>query len=161
MAILMLISTNQVREPFQFLADVVGIFEDSHSFTPSELERFDFITIMGGRDDVANRLNELDVKYAQAFFNETNSRWQFDDPMVTTQIIEVWSPDNRTWYQVVEPFKFRWNIGQLTAEEKQLLATFDIFHPSVESAARKLMKDLIAANPANGNEIKDLKNQTP
>ena len=157
----MIISTDQVREPYQFMGDVVAIFEDDHSFSDRELAAFDFITIMGGADDVSARLSELDINYATAYWNTVTEKWQFIDPMNSNQTIEVWSPNDRTWYGVVDPFKFRFSISGLTPEEKQLLATLDIFHPSVESAVRKMMKDLIQANPANGTEVKDLKNQTP
>ena len=162
MAILVLISTNQIREPFQFLGDVVGIYEDDYPFTPSVLERFDFLTIRGTREDVERRLQELDVQYAAAYLNPATGKYQFDDPMTEgVQQIQVWSAGDNKWYQVVEPFKFRFNIGTLTAEEKQLLSTIDIFNPSVDAAAKKIIKDLLAANPANGEEVRDLRNKTP
>lgn len=164
MAILMLVKGNQAHGDWKFAGDVVGVFEDDHIFTPSELASSEFITIKGTRALVVSKLKELDVQYTTAYYNPNTDSWSFVDPFVDGQEEkEVWSPGGNPlkWYFLEVPFVYRWNVDSLTAEEKQLLETIDITNPSVDNAVKKLMKDLVVANPSNGVEATDLRNKTP
>ena len=74
----------------------------------------------------------------------------------------VWKSEasDKKWYFLVNDFKFPINVGDLTAEEKQLLQTYDITHPSIGSFIKKVRKEL-ADDPANNVEVFDLRNTNP
>lgn len=163
MAILVILKSNQAGS-YGFTGDIVGIFEDDHPFSPAELASSEFLTIQGSAEAVSQRLQELDVDYAEAYWNPSTEVWQFTDPLLDeTPPKTVWTPGGNPlrWYELVAPFKYRWSIGDLTEQEKEQLSTIDIFHPAVESAVKRVMKDLIATNPDNGTEIVDLRNLVP
>jgi len=158
MAIILLVSTDQINEPFNYENDMIAVFEDDWTFTQHELEVFKFLTVMGSKADVEARLNQLKPVVGTALMG-TDGKWTFDRSAPNTgEEIEVWSnmvpPIN--WYILVEKFNYIANVGSLTVEEKQVLATIDINHPSVDSAIKKILKDL-SANPLNNVAVKELK----
>lgn len=157
MAVLLLISTDQINEPYNYEDDVIEVFEDDHQFTPNELEVFEFLTVNGSKADVEAKLNQLKPVIGVALMG-TDGKWTFDrgEP-ITGEEMEVWTNmlNPIRWYEYVVPFKYVANIGTLTAEQKQLLATIDINHPSVDSAIRTVLKDL-SVNPANNEVVKEL-----
>jgi len=161
MAIIMLISNYNVNEPYQYLNDIIGVFSDDHIFTQNELDRFLFLTINGSVADVHARINQVKPQIAECYLNNVG-KWVFPMPDPVVDQKQVWrAPGDRYWYNLVQPFKFPCNVGELTAEERQLLETIDINNPSVDSAIKKIVKDLVVANPENGIEEKDLRNLNP
>jgi hypothetical protein len=161
MAIIALIASQQVNEPFNYLNDVIEVFDDDHTFTQYELDNFQFLTINGSRADVEAKVEQIKPTIAVAVKN-SQGKWTFDYSQGTGEEIEVWSnllpPIN--WYEYNESFKYPLNVEELTAEEKQLLATLDINHPSVDSAIKKIVKDLSVLQ-TNNTEIKELKGDMP
>lgn len=158
MAIILLVSTDQINEPFSYENDVIDVFEDDWTFTQHELEVFEFITVKGSKADVEARLNQLKPVVGVALMG-TDGKWTFDRQVPNTgEEIEVWTnmalPIN--WYKLVEKFYHLLNVGPLTAEEKQLLATIDINQPSVDSVIKKIVKEL-SVNPLNNVSVKELK----
>lgn len=161
MAILLLVNTDQINEPYSYEDDIISVFEDGWTFTQTELDTFAFITVGGTKGDVEARLNQLKPVIGIALMG-TNGNWTFDRQVPNTgEEIEVWTnmvpPIN--WYKLVEKFHHIANVGPLTAEEKQLLATIDINHPSVDSVIKKILKDL-SVNPLNNVAVKELKGDT-
>ena len=157
-AILMIVSGNQVNEPYSYENDLICVFADDWQFTQNELDRFEFITVAGSVVDVEARLEQLKPVIGVAVMgNDGKLTFDFSSPN-TGEEIEVWTnmvpPIN--WYRLVEPFYHFANIGILTAEEKQLLATIDINNPSVDSYIKKIIKDL-SVNPLNNVVVKELK----
>ena len=163
MAILMLISADIIRDNCQYLNDVVGVFPDGYQFSSTELERFNFLTINGSVSDVQLRLDQItpEIQYAYQWQSDGKYHWTDPDGETITDEIQVYQVEgSNRWYKMVNDFKFPVNTGGLTPEEKQLLETYDITHPSVDSFIRKLAKDL-TEDPANNTEIKDLRNSHP
>ena len=162
MAIVLLVSTNQVNEPYQYENDMISVFPDGHQFSDYELARFGFVTINGSVADVEAKLYQIKPQIGVALMG-TDGNWTFDRSEPTTgEELEVWSYPGANplrWFKYVVPFKYDFNLGQLTAEEKQLLESIDINHPSVDSAIRKIVKDL-AVDPANNEVVQELQNQT-
>lgn len=161
MAIIMLIGQDTVNEPYAYLNDIIGVFNDSFQFSDTELEIFNFLTVNGSVVDVRARLKEIQPEYRTACFTVENQKYEFQPDHNLTidhEILVAHKPPNR-WYKVVEEFKWPTNIHELTPEEKQVLATVDINHPSVDSFVNKLAKDIFALT-GNDIEITDLKNQS-
>ena len=163
MAILMLINADTAVNDLQYLFDVVNIYEDDHTFTPTELERYDFLPVNGTKAEVEAFLSSALPKFADAYLWDDDNKWHFSDETDGEILdeVQVYQLENDTrWYKYIVEFRFPVNVGALTAEEKQLLASYDITHPSVDNFVRKIIKDL-AADPANQEEIKDLKGDQP
>lgn len=156
------ISSENTRDGLQYLGDVVGVFSDDHVFTQHEQEAFDILYVNGSVADVKARLFQLKANTHYAYKWQSDSEYHFteaEDPDDTTETIQVYAISNK-WYKLVNDFKFVANFADLTAEEKQLLATVDINHPSVDSFISKIVKDY-ATQPGNDVEIIELKNQEP
>jgi len=163
MAIVMLINAETVRDGLQYLDDVVGVFEDSHQFSKTELEKFNFLTIGGTKANVELRLFQItpDIQIAYQWASDGKYHWTDGVGETITGTTDVYQIErSNKWYKLVNDFKFPVNVGELIAEEKQLVETYDITHPSVDSFIRKLAKD-VTSDPANSLEIKELKNTHP
>ena len=166
MAKILLIKTETERDGLQYINDIVGVYDDSHIFSDHELQVFNVLTINGSVADVKARIEQITPTIETAFLWTSDGEWHFDypedpeaDPIL--DVIQVYQVEgDNKWYHAVSDFKFPTNIGDLTPEEKQLLETVNINHPSVDSFIRKIVKD-ITQFPGNDVEIKDLKNQTP
>ena len=68
MAQLLLISETIVKKNVNEVGDVVGVFEDSHRFSKTEIEKFDIRQIKGTRKEVTDKLQvdypeKIDKKY--------------------------------------------------------------------------------------------------
>jgi hypothetical protein len=164
MAILLLIKAETARDGLQYLNDVVGIFNDDHQFSSTELEVFSFLTIKGSRQDVSDRIDQIQPAIEEAYKWESDGEYHWTNPDEETiiDIIDVYwygLPPKR-WTRLDEDFKFPVNVGELTAEEKQVLETVDINHPSVDSFIRKIIKDLDMLS-GNNVEIIELRNSAP
>lgn len=159
MAIVMIISIDTANEPDSYEDDIVSVFPDGWNFTQHELDMFEFLTINGSVEDVELRLEQIKPVIGVAHL-KADGKYTFDVSLGTGEEIEVWtnmkSPIN--WYKYVVPFNQFANFGPLTAEEKQLLATIDIMHPSVDATIKKIVKDL-SVIPANNVEVKELKGE--
>jgi len=162
MSIISIISLDQVNEPRNYENDIIEVHDDAHQFTDYELSRFEFLTVNGTKADVEAKLNQIKPIVGIALMG-TDGELTFDRSAPNSgEEIEVWSVPDATpirWYKLVEPFQRLFNVGPLTAEEKQLLETVDINHPSVDSAIKKIVKDL-SVNPANNEVIKELQGET-
>lgn len=161
----MLISSDQINEPYNYLNDLIGVFDDSHQFSDHELTRFNFLNVNGSVVDVNNVLKQIRPVVAPAFKWVTEDEYRFDRPDSSNQgdVIEVWQIRDATpnrWYKLVNDFKFPINTNDLTPEEKQLMQTYDITHPSVGSFIKEIAKS-IGSDPANNDEIRDLRNSYP
>lgn len=162
MAQLLLIGSGIVNEPYNYLNDIVGIYHDSHSFSEIEYQQFDVLYVNGSREDVESKFDQIKPRIAMAYYWTMEQEWRFQFSVndANTIKITVWyDPPNR-WRELVNDFKFLFNVGDLTTEEKQALATLDINHPSVDAYVRKMFKD-ITSDPANQSEIRDLRSLEP
>jgi len=186
------------REPYQYVNDLISIYEDDQSFPDHYPKTFNMLKVNGTKADVENVLNQIKPEIIKAVWSIEKNSWIFPiseyvakcvyildntlcpkfspDKDVETlckyknfndckyvEFKEVWRPagtDVKKWYDLVNDFKFHINIGELTPEEKQLLQTYDITHPSITSFINKIVKD-IASDLANSVEETDLKNTLP
>ena len=163
MAIIMLINNETVRDGLQYLNDVVGVFEDGYQFSGTELEKFNFLTVGGTKQEVASRLRQLTPVMEKCYLWESDNKYHWTDGDEETILDEIEAyqiEGDIKWFKAENDFKFPVNFGELTAEEKQLLATVNINHPSVDSFIRKLIKDITVLS-GNNVEIKELKNTSP
>jgi hypothetical protein len=169
MPILLLISNNQVNEPYNYLNDVVGVFADDHPFTPYELDRFEFLDVAVGTntvEEVQAKLQSIRVRQETAFFWDSTQEWSWEPPVDDDDLVEeavVWttaSPPVR-WYRLVQPLKFLFNVGDLTQNEKDLIAAIDVNHPSVDSYLKKMVKSIERFPENESEEIRDLRGTLP
>ena len=163
MAITMLINNETTRDGLQYLNDLVGVFPDDHQFSPTELSNFSFLTVGGSVEDVKTRISQITprVEYCVLWQSDNKYHWLDDgdnDPLETIEVYQI--EGSNKWFKLVNAFKFPVNVDELTPEEKQLLETVDINHPSVDSFIRKIAKD-VAALPDNDIEVKELRNSEP
>lgn len=160
----MLINNETVADGLQYLNDVVGVFTDDHAFSETELVKFDFLTISGTVQEVRQRLEQITPSIHDAHLWATDNKYHWDFPANEDDLldsIEVFQTEGSTkWYRLDNDFQFPVNVGDLSPEEKQLMETVDINHPSVDSFIRKLVKDINALS-GNDVEIKDLRNSQP
>jgi hypothetical protein len=162
-AIVALISNETVRDGFQYLNDIMAVYPDGHQFSPTVLEKFNFLTIGGTKEDVEARLQQLTprVEFAYLWASDNKYHWTEDGDENPLKVIEVYQVEgDNKWYKLENDFRFPVNVGELTAAEKQVLETVDINHPSVDSFIRKLVKDVTILS-GNDVEIKELRNTTP
>ena len=163
MAILMLINAETAHDNVQNLNDIVGVFPDSHVFSSTELVKFDFLTINGSVEDVRLILEQITPTTARAYKWQSDNQYHWTSPDGETVIDEIYVyqiEGDKKWYHMVNDFKFPCNVGELTSQEKQLLETIDINHPSVDSFVRKLVKD-ITEDIENNTEINELRDSNP
>lgn len=145
----------------QYLGDIVEVLEDDRWLSPSMLEAFNVLTISGSKADVQARLNQIIPRVKKAYLlADGDYHWDRgdEDPVETIRVFQV-EGSNR-WYKQEEKFKFPMNLAELTPEEKQLLETVNINHPSVDSFIRKLVKDITILS-GNDVEVKELRNTEP
>lgn len=163
MAQVLIVNNETVRDGLQYLGDVIGVYSDNHLFSGTELEKFNILTINGSVDDVNARLEQLMPRIKDAYLWESDDEyhWIEDGDNNPVEIIEVYQieGDNK-WYKLINDFKFPINLNELTAEEKQLLETVDLNHPSVDSFIRKIIKDITILS-GNNVEVKELRNSQP
>lgn len=159
MAIAMYISAETHKDGIQYIGDLVNIFKDDHQFSETELEKFNFLTINGSVEDVTAKLEQIKPRIEKAYLWVSDSEYHWDDSQDFTEIIRVVQDGNR-WRKVNERFKFPINFDELTPEEKQILETIDINHPSVDSFINKIAKDILALS-GNQEEVKELRNTEP
>lgn len=160
MAQILIIKAETVRDGLQYIGDVVGVFPDDHIFSPTELAKFDVLTINGSVDDVNIRLRQIQPRIEDAFLWE-DGKYRWENPPIGIEWIKVYRIEgSNRWYRMDSLFKFPVSVSRLTPEEKQLLETVDINHPAVDSFIRKLVKD-ITVLAGNNVEIKELRNTEP
>lgn len=162
MAQLLIIKAETVRDGLQYIGDVVGVFEDSHVFSETEIAKFNVLTVGGSAADVRTRLQQLTPRIEEAYRSSVDEKYHFGmPPEEPLEIIKVYRLEGDSkWYKAENKFKFPMTVDELTPEEKQLLETVNINHPSVDSFIRKLIKD-ISVLSGNDVEIKDLRNTEP
>lgn len=163
MAQILLIKTETVRDGLQYLGDVVGIFEDSHQFSDHELTVFNVLTVAGSRLDVEAKFDQIKPEVADAYLWESDGEyhWTIPDEGNVLNTREVARPEgNNKWYLLENRFKFPINVDMLTPEEKQVLETVDINHPSVDAFIKKIAKNVFAL-PGNDVEVRELRNTEP
>lgn len=163
MAQLALIKAETASDGLQYMGDVVGVYSDDHQFSGTELEKFSILTINGSMQEVGARLEQIIPRVETACKWESDGKYHWEEPpddeKSESEPVFRTEGSNR-WYKLVSDFKFPLNIFLLTAEEKQLLETVDIHHPSVDSFVRKLVKDVTVLS-GNDVEIKELRNSEP
>jgi len=176
---LLLIKAETARDGLQFINDVVGVYPDDHVFSDHEYTVFNVIAVSTGLStvaDVQSRFNQIAPTIVNAMQWLSDGKYHFDteepesgwydeieNPAGEQVIdsIQVYQVEGGSrWYKCVNDFKFPLNVENLTPEEKQLIATIDINHPSVDSFIRKVAKDITQLD-GNDIEIKELRNQTP
>lgn len=162
MAIIMLINSETFYDGLQYLNDVVGVFAATHQFSETELTKFNFLTVNGSVEDVKTRLKEICPQIENVYKWVSDNEYHFtpapdgDDDIDSISVFRI----SNKWFRADNDFRFPVNIGELTAEEKQLLETVDINDPAVDSFISKLAKDITALS-GNDVEIKELRNSTP
>ena len=163
MAQVLIINSETARDGLQYLGDVVAIIPDSWQPSETELVKFDVITIGGSVDDIQARLMEIEpsTEFCYLWESDGDYHWVRDGENVSVEIIEVYQiKGSRKWYKLINDFKFSRNTNDLTAEEKQILETVDINHPSVDAFIGKLIKDVVAL-PGNNVEVRELRGTNP
>lgn len=163
MAKVILINNETEADGLQYLGDLVDVYEDDRWMSPTMLEKFSILTINGSVEDVKARLRQLQPRTAWAYLWGSDSKWHWtkDGSNPPAETIEVFQAEgSNRWYRLENDFKFPVNLAALTPEEKQLLETVNINHPSVDSFIRKLIKDITALS-GNDIEIKNLRNTQP
>lgn len=163
MAIIQYINNETARDGHRYLGDVIGVFPDSHQFSPTELIKFNYLTIGGSVQDVKARLDQLKPQIENAYLWESDNEYHFNedgdlDPLETIRVFRA--EGSKRWYKLVEKFRYPINLDTLTPEEKQVLETVDINHSSVDSFIRKLIKDITVLS-GNDVEIIELRNTNP
>ena len=162
-SIVMLINNETAKDGLQYLNDVVGVFPDTHQFSGTELEKFNFLTISGTVEDVKAVLKRIKPRIETAYLlaSDMKYHWVEDGDIDPVEVIEVFQVEgSNKWYKLINDFKFPVNLAGLTPEEKQLLETIDINNPSVDSFIRKIIKD-VSVLSGNNIEVKELRNSTP
>jgi hypothetical protein len=161
MAVIMLINNETVKDGLQYLNDIACVFNDDHQFSRTELEKFNFLTINGTKNDVKEKIRQITPRIEHAYLLLTDNKYHWQDDGTTIGAIQVYQVEgSNKWYKLENDFKFPVNIGDLTPEEKQILETVDINHPSVDAFIRKLVKDITILS-GNNVEIKELRNSEP
>lgn len=163
MAIVALINSETAADGLQYIGDIVGVFLDTHQFSPTELQKFNFLTINGSLEDVRARLRQITPRTEDCYLWQSDNKYHWTEPDGETILdrIQVFQIEgSNKWYKLTEDFKFPVNVDRLTPEEKQLLETVNINHASVDSFIRKLAKDITMLS-GNNIEIKELKNSEP
>jgi hypothetical protein len=151
------------REPFQYIDDLVEVVDDNVGLPSHYPTTFNVLQVNGTRADVEAILESIRPQVYTVVDDLDTGKWGFDPANPGDQEKQVWRPANtsvKKWYNLVNEFKFPINIGNLTPEEKQLLQTYDIAHPSIASFINKVSKD-VSSDSANNVEETDLKNQLP
>jgi len=163
MAKVLLIKLETARDGLQYIGDLVGVYPDSHNFSPHELDVFGVLTINGSVEDINARINQITPQIETAFQWESDGdyHWIYPEEGNVIDTIDVYriEGDNK-WYKAENDFKFPVNLNGLTPEEKQLLETVDVNHPSVDSFIRKIAKDITTLS-GNDVEVRDLRNSEP
>jgi len=162
MAQLLIINAETARDGLQYLGDVVGVFSDDHVFSPTEIEKFDVLTVGGSVEDVRARIDQITPTMAEAYLWASDGIHYWIEPEEgDSENVPVYQVEGSTrWYIAENDFRFPINVGELTATEKQLLETIDINNPSVDSFIRKLVKDITVLS-GNDVEVKELRNTDP
>jgi hypothetical protein len=155
----MIIKTETAKDGLQYIGDIVAVFPDSHIFSSTELAVFDFLTISGTVEDVKALFNEILPRIETAYlWPDGDYYWDDTDSIDSIDVFRL--EGSNKWYRLDNDFKFPLNAGDLTPEEKQILETTDINHPSVTNFIRKIVKDLVVLS-GNDVEIKELRNTEP
>ena len=162
MAIIRIISNETRDDQFQYLGDVAGVYPDGFPFSQDELDAFDFLTVNGSKADVEAVLEQIRPTEAKCYLWNSDNKYHWEPhPDGDDTIQDVYKVEgSKRWYKLETDFKFPTNVSSLTPEEKQLLETVDINHPSVDSFIRKIIKDF-TTQPGNDVEINDLRNTDP
>jgi len=157
MAQILVIKAETARDGLQYIGDIVAVFPDDHIFSATEIAKFSILTIGGSVTDVQTRLDQIKPRIETAYLLPSDNKYHWDDGEETAiSIINVYQLDNK-WFKVENKFKFPITIDSLSPEEKQLLETIDINHPSVDSFINKIVKDITVLSD-NDVEIKELRN---
>lgn len=98
-----LASSKQKPKGVQNIGDLVGVFPDSHQFSPTEQSVFDVVTVHGTVEAVRQRLPITAIKV---------------DPVTEK---DIWQ-DGASWKELKKAPKFEWNISDLTEADKAILA---------------------------------------
>jgi len=163
MAQVLIINSETARDGLQYLGDVVVILPDSWQPSETELVKFDVITINGSVEDIQARLAEITPSIESCYLWESDSdyHWTKDGDINPIETIDVYQVEgSNKWYKLINRFKFIKNLNDLTTEERQLLETLDINHPSVDSFVKKIIKDITVLS-GNNVEVKELKGTNP
>ena len=100
------------------VGDIVGIYEDTHSFDPYELREkgFDVAQIEGKREDVVAKLNTIQIPFSTAYKAAT-TEWSQTRPEQKT----VWQDADDKWYFLDAQPKYKWSMSLLSEPEKTTL----------------------------------------
>lgn len=156
MAILLLIKDTP-RPPYQYVDDVVEVYDDTHIFTDTEKIQFGFLTVMGSRVDVdrafTNRYPDIDEAYY------VNGKYQ-RGIVAGAPTIRIWhQKGSQNWYRLVNCPKFLRNVSSLTNQDRQDLETIDVNNGQITPIINKMIYNL-ALDPLNTDEIEDLRGFT-
>lgn len=162
MAILMLITSSTEKPDIHEIDDVVKIYPDNHVFTPTEEEKYSFLTISGTVSELEAYIRNVMPTRASAYLWESDNEWHFDYPLIGKPLdeIKVYNPGGNKWYKLDKELRTYVNISDLSELEKLNLTVEGLSHPAALNYVERMMK-----NPfdkiSNQDEIKDLRNQTP
>jgi hypothetical protein len=163
MPILMLISAETVKDGLQYLNDIHnGVFPDDYQFSGTELQVYNFLSVGTGVntvEEVQLLFDSISPRIETAYLRpDGDYYWDDTDSIGSIDVFRL--EGSNKWYRLDNDFKFPLNAGDLTPEEKQILETTDINHPSVTNFIRKTVKDLVALS-GNDVEIRELRNSEP
>uniref|UniRef100_A0A6M3IFF1 Uncharacterized protein n=1 Tax=viral metagenome TaxID=1070528 RepID=A0A6M3IFF1_9ZZZZ len=115
MAKLLLIAAPTLNPTVNQVGDVVGIFEDTHQFSPAEIGGFEVVNIPGlSRSQVEARLGTRMPKKERASRLPVGANiWTLDFP----EDIQVWD-DKGTFKRIVRDWKYAVSLNGLSELEK-------------------------------------------
>lgn len=163
MAKLLLINSATEKAGLQEIGDIVGVYEDSHQFSQTTLEKFDIFPIKGSVADVRAKLDAItptikDVyKYKSdgAYHEALLTKEQIDAGDAIVEAPILYQPVGSTkWYRLEKQFKFKATVKDLTNLEKSQLANTDIKDGTLTSSTLKMGKEPLTV-VGNDVEFKD------
>ena len=137
MAKLLVINADSAaRKPqgIQEIGDVVGVFPDTHEFSPTEQERFDIFYVWGEVDEVRKSLPKVVKRDAL----DEKQEWE--------------NPEDKKWYKLKKPKKFEINISSLSQQDRTALAS-SLTSKKDREAAYSHMTNKIKEDPLNNSEL--------
>lgn len=131
MAQLACIGPKLVKANVQAEGDIVGVFEDTHEFSSTELDLFDIVPVAGKAMEV-----DTEIQSRQATVDPEDKRWT----------------DGEKWYDIKEMPKYRTSVADLSAGQKTALTNKT---GVARAAAFNAMADKLVDHTDNKGESKN------
>jgi len=137
MAKLLLINADSVaRKPkgVQEVGDIVGVFPDTHEFSPTEQVRFEIFYVYGSVEEVRKSLPRVERRDG-----------------IDGEVEEWRNTTDNKWYEIKKKKKFEVNVSSLDLEDRQALASSLTSKEDREAAFAKMINK-IKEDPSNTSE---------